>query len=147
MKRCKKTIFLHPPLHLGAKIKNGCETLGGCVASIWPTLNTPMHGNIRNEKHFFFITYESRASPLSSLKYDSLKLLDLDIWCVYNYIHIINPIWPPMKLFGLEIHWFIYIILSPYFCSYCVHCTLYTAHWCTLYTVHCNLLMELQKCT
>ena len=39
----KRQFFLHPPLHLGAKIKNGCETLGGCVAAIWPTLYTPMH--------------------------------------------------------------------------------------------------------
>ena len=43
---CKKTIFLHPPLHLGAKIKSGCETKGWCIAPIWPTLCTPMFATL-----------------------------------------------------------------------------------------------------
>ena len=71
--------------------------------------------NVNNEKGFFLNTHESRASPLSFLKYDSFKLWDLDIWCVYYYIHIINPTWPPKTFFGLEIHWFTCIILSPIF--------------------------------
>ena len=35
-----KTIFLHPILHLGAKLKGGCETKGGCKAATKPTLCT-----------------------------------------------------------------------------------------------------------
>ena len=36
------TQSLGPFLHLGAKLKGGCETKGGCIAATKPTLCTPM---------------------------------------------------------------------------------------------------------
>ena len=37
-----RQFFLHPILPLGAKLKGGCETKGGCIAPTKPTLCTPM---------------------------------------------------------------------------------------------------------
>ena len=72
------------------------------------------------------------------MKHGSLKLWDFDIWFVYNYIQIINPIWPKMNFFGLEIHWFTYTKLSPKNWRWRHFLHTLSIFWCFTYMyIHC----------
>ena len=72
-----RQFLLHPILHLGAKLKGGCETKGGCIAATKPTLCTPMSidanlqiqsfrvGDDRSAQLFFHHAMTSSKTTLS----------------------------------------------------------------------------------